>query len=133
MCYANGHRRRQWLDSDQKPLRDVKPDLHPKKIMLCIWWDMSGVIYFELLRNNEMITADVFSQQLQRLSEVPLRKRPTSAKQKDVIFLHDNSRPHVAKLTQPKIERLGWEVLPHPAWSPDLSPTDYHLFLSLRN
>ena len=55
----------QWLDPDKKPVRDVKPGLHPKKIMLCIWWDMSGVIYFELLRNNETITADAYSQQLQ--------------------------------------------------------------------
>ena len=55
----------QWFDPDPKPLRGVKPDLHPMKIMLCIWWDMSGVIYFELLRNNETITADAYSQQLQ--------------------------------------------------------------------
>jgi histone-lysine N-methyltransferase SETMAR len=133
VCYANVYRGRQWLHPDQKTSRDVKPDLHSKKTMLCIWWDMSGVIYFELLRNNETITADVYSQQLQRLNEVLLRKRPTLANQKDFILLHDNSRPHVAKLTQQKIERLEWEVLPHPTRSPDLSPTDYHLFLSLRN
>jgi histone-lysine N-methyltransferase SETMAR len=131
--YANVYRRRQWLDLDQKPLPDVKPDLHTKKIMLCIWWDMSGVSYFDLLDINETITADVYSQQLQRLNEVLLQKRSTLANQKDVILLHDNSRSHVAKLTQQKIEQLGWEVLPHPPWSPDLSPTDYHLFLSLRN
>jgi histone-lysine N-methyltransferase SETMAR len=59
VCYANVYRRRQWLDPDQKPLPDVKPDLHPKKIMLCIWWDMSGVTYFELLDINETITANV--------------------------------------------------------------------------
>ena len=61
------------------------------------------------------------------------QKRPALANQKAVILLHDNSRPHVAQLTQQKIEQLGWEVLPHPPWSPDLSPTDHHLFLSLRN
>jgi histone-lysine N-methyltransferase SETMAR len=115
------------------PKPDVKPDLHPKKIMLCIWWDMSGVIYFELLDINQTVTADVYSQQLQRLNEVLLLKRPALANQKGVILLHDNSRSHVAKLTQQKIEQLGWEVLPHPPWSPDLSPSDYHLFLSLRN
>ena len=72
--------------------------------MLCIWWDMKGVIYFELLDINQTITANVYSQQLQRLNEVLSQKRPALANQKAVILLHDNSRPHVAQLTQQKLE-----------------------------
>jgi histone-lysine N-methyltransferase SETMAR len=131
--YVNVRRRRQWLDPGQKLFPNVKPDMHPKKIMLCIWWDMKGIIYFELLDINQTITANVYSQQLQRLNEVLFQKQPALANQKAVILPHDNSRPHVAQLTQQKIEQLGWEVLPHPPWSPDLAPSDYHLFLSLRN
>ncbi|KOX74047.1 Histone-lysine N-methyltransferase SETMAR [Melipona quadrifasciata] len=40
-------------------------------------------------------------------------------------FHHDNARPHVS--------RKAWDVLPHPPYSPDLAPSDYYLFLSLKN
>jgi histone-lysine N-methyltransferase SETMAR len=133
VCYVNVRRRRQWLDPGQEPLPDVKSDSHVKKIMLCVWWDMNGVIYFEFLDINQTITADIYSQQLQRLHEVLLEKRLNLVNQKDVILLHDNATPHVAKLTQQTIEQFGWEALAHPSWSPDLAPSGYHLFLSLRN
>ncbi|CAF1471208.1 unnamed protein product, partial [Adineta ricciae] len=32
-----------------------------------------------------------------------------------------------------KLLKLGWITLPHPPYSPDLAPTDYHLFRSLSN
>jgi len=50
-----------------------------------------------------------------------------------VILQHDNARPHTALLTLEKTENMGWEVLPHPPYSPDLAPSDYHLFGFVKN
>ncbi|KAM0726119.1 Histone-lysine N-methyltransferase SETMAR [Formica fusca] len=52
---------------------------------------------------------------------------------KNIILHHDNARPHAALGTRQKIAELGWEILSHPPYSPDLAPSDYHLFLSLQN
>ena len=52
---------------------------------------------------------------------------------KKVYLLHDNARPHVSKKTKSALEKMDFEVLPHPPYSPDLAPTDFHLFLSLSN
>jgi histone-lysine N-methyltransferase SETMAR len=35
--------------------------------------------------------------------------------------------------TQEAITKLGWTVLPHPPYSPDLAPSDFHLFGSLKD
>ncbi|UYV69001.1 hypothetical protein LAZ67_6001978 [Cordylochernes scorpioides] len=47
---------------------------------------------------------------------------------KGVLFLHDNARPHTSCKTVSTIIKLGFEVLEHPAYSPDLAPSDYFLF-----
>ena len=36
-------------------------------------------------------------------------------------------------VTRKKLLELGWEVIPHSPYSPDLAPSDYHLFHSLQN
>ncbi len=50
-----------------------------------------------------------------------------------MVFQRDNAKPHVANLTKDTIKELGWEVMAHPAWSPDLAPSDYALFRSLKD
>ncbi|KAG5325609.1 MOS1T transposase, partial [Pseudoatta argentina] len=59
-------------------------------------------------------------------------KRPLYAQRHDkVILLHDNARPYVAKPVKTYLETLKWEVLPHPLYSPDIAPSDFHLFRSM--
>ena len=40
---------------------------------------------------------------------------------------------HTFLVTRQKLLELGWDVLPHPPYSPDLAPSDYFLFRSLQN
>jgi histone-lysine N-methyltransferase SETMAR len=48
------------------------------------------------------------------------------------LLLQDNALPQTPKKTLQKIEELeGIELLPHPAFGPDLEPSDYHLFRSM--
>ena len=41
--------------------------------------------------------------------------------------------PHIAKMIPVNIAELNGEIMFHSLYSPDLSPTDFHLFLSLDN
>jgi transposase len=47
--------------------------------------------------------------------------------------LHDNARPHTANKTNETLRNFKWEVLEHPPYSPDLAPSDFHLFRPLRH
>ncbi|KAG5319037.1 MOS1T transposase, partial [Pseudoatta argentina] len=78
------------------------------------------------------ITGDRYRLQLMRLSRALKEKRPLYAQRHDkVILLHDNARPHVVKPVKTYLETLKWEVLPHPLYSPDIAPSDFHLFRSM--
>ena len=36
-------------------------------------------------------------------------------------------------MTRQKLSQLGWEILIHPPYSPDIVPSDFYLFRSLQN
>ncbi|KOC63918.1 Histone-lysine N-methyltransferase SETMAR, partial [Habropoda laboriosa] len=46
---------------------------------------------------------------------------------------HDNARPRVAQNVQKKLRKFDWEILSHPAYSPDIAPSDCHLFPALQH
>ncbi|UYV82311.1 hypothetical protein LAZ67_21001679 [Cordylochernes scorpioides] len=131
--YENPKLRKSWVKPSHASTSTAKPNIHGKKLMLCIWWDQFGVIYYELLQPNETITGERYQQQLMRLSRALKIKRPLYAKRHDkVIYQHDNARPHVAKVVKETLEALQWDVLPHPLYSPDIAPSDYHITISRR-
>ncbi|GJQ85356.1 hypothetical protein Trydic_g10130 [Trypoxylus dichotomus] len=101
-----------WVPCDLK-LRDVERRFlaNPKKrksrelpghastssAMLRTWWDQVGVIYYELLTQNETITR----LQLMRLRQAQREKRPQyEQRHEKVILQNDNVRLHVAKHSQ---------------------------------
>jgi hypothetical protein len=50
-----------------------------------------------------------------------------------VVLLHDNALPHTAASTQALLQHFNWKLSDHPPYSPDLTPSDYHLFTYLTN
>jgi hypothetical protein len=53
-------------------------------------------------------------------------------RQDSVCFLQDNAHPQIAALLMATLLKLQWDVLPDPAYSPDLTPSDYHLFKTMK-
>jgi len=46
--------------------------------------------------------------------------------------LHDNAPAYRALAAQKKLAYLSFQCLDHPPYSPDLAPSDYHLFPGLK-
>ncbi|GFR58202.1 transposable element Tcb1 transposase [Elysia marginata] len=50
---------------------------------------------------------------------------PYTAMQRDIVFQQHNARAHTARYTQQFLEQSNVQVLPWPALSPDLNPSEY--------
>ena len=92
------------------------------------------MLYYELLKPGETINGERYRTQLIRLKREIAEERPEyENRHKAIIFHHDNAPPHVAIPVKNYLENSEWEVLPHPPYSPDLAPSDNHLFRSMQN
>jgi histone-lysine N-methyltransferase SETMAR len=99
--------------------------------MASIFWDAHGVIFFDFLEKGKTITGPYYASLLDRLNEEIKTKRKHLLKKK-VLFHHDNAPAHSSNIVQAKLHDLGYELLLHPPYSPDLAPCDYFLFLNLK-
>jgi histone-lysine N-methyltransferase SETMAR len=100
------------------------------KVMITVFWDSRGVLLLDFLPKGETINSVRYQETLKKLNRSIRLKRPDL---QGVILHHDNARPHTANATTAAIAAKGWTVLPHPAYSPDLAPSDFHMFGPLKD
>lgn len=127
VSFANPYRGNQWLSPGQQPVQTPRPDFRQRKVMLISFWNRNGLIHWDFIEQGCTVNAEVYCEQLE------LCRRALGRRRRPVILLHDNAKPHAARRTQAKLREMGWEWLEHPPYSPDLSPSDYHLFKSLEH
>ena len=95
--------------------------------MATVFWDAQGVIMFDFLAKKSTITVAYYANLLDQLRTVILEKRRGKLS-KGILLQQDNARVHTCKIAIDAVERNGYELIPHPAYSPDLAPSDYFLF-----
>jgi len=100
------------------------------KFLASIFWDQDGILLIDYLTKGQSINKECYSFLLVQLKDILKEKRHGKVTN-GVLFLHDNAPAHRALATQKKLVYLGFQFLHHPPYSPDLAPSDYHLFPGL--
>jgi histone-lysine N-methyltransferase SETMAR len=78
------------------------------------------------------INAEHYSALLEGPVKTAVRNKRKRA-QASVSFLQDTARPHTWLLApMDTIQKLKWNVLPPPPYSPDFAVSEYHLFDPLK-
>jgi histone-lysine N-methyltransferase SETMAR len=100
--------------------------------MATIFWDSEGLLLVDIMPRGTTINSEAYVKTLKKLHSRLRRVRPYR-RMEDVLLLHENARPHVSLRTTQAITKLWWTELPHPPYSPDLAPSDNHLFGKLKD
>lgn len=128
ILFNNTYREAYWLKDGVDPPLQPTVGRFARKCLLCVWFYAGGIVYWELLM-NKTVDSEVYCEQMRKVDEKIQEIFPNA---EEKLMLHDNARPHTSNVTSAELERLQIETLPHPPYSPDIAPADFHLFRPLK-
>jgi len=120
----------QWKHPSSPANKKFKTQASAGKVVLTIFWDVDGPILVHFQEKGQTVTSARYSDMLVNELKPAIRSKRRGLLSKRVMLLHDNARPHTAAHTRTveTLHDLKFEVLKHPPYSPDLAPSDFHLF-----
>ena len=122
---------RQWVGPGSLRPKKFKTQPSAGKVMATVFWDAKGVIMLDFLPKRSIITGVYYANLLDQL-RTAIREKCRGKPSKGVLLQQDNAKVHTCKVEMDAVERNGYELIPHPAYSPDLAPRDFFLFPNLK-
>lgn len=120
----------QWLSPGEDCPTIVRIEHSAVKVMLVVLFDNRGMVHHEFVPNGLGIGGVIYAGILQHLLQAVQHHRRDVRNQ--WVLLHDNAPAHRSVPAQNVLNTAGVESLPHPGYSPGLSPPDYWLFSRLK-
>jgi len=117
----------EWRHSGSPRSKKFRFKKYAGKVLASTFWDQDGILLIDCLPKGQTINTEYYLSLLVQLKDILKEKRHGKVT-KGVLFLHDNTPAHRVLETQKKVAYLGFQCLAHPLYSPDLAPSDYHLF-----
>ena len=94
--------------------------------MATVFWDA----VLDFLPKGSTITGVYYANLLDQLRTAIHEKRRDKLS-RGVFLQQDNARVHTCKVAMDAVKRNRYELIPHPAYSPDLAPRDFFLLPKL--
>jgi len=121
----------EWRHSGSPRPKTFRVQKSAGKVLASIFLDNDDILFIDYFPKDQTINAEYYLSLLVQLKDI-LREERRGLVTNGVLFLHDNAPTHWALATQKKLAYLGFHFLDHPPYSPDLAPSDYHLFPGLK-
>jgi len=100
--------------------------------MLLTFFDIRGIVHYEFVPTGQTVNQDYYSEVLERLQGKVRQKQLKLFANNSWILHHDNAPAHTALSVRDFLATKQITMLEHPACSPDLAPSDFFLFLKVK-
>jgi [histone H3]-lysine36 N-dimethyltransferase SETMAR len=120
-----------WKHKESPPPKKFRVVPSAGKIMATVFWDASGILLVDYLERGCTITGEYYAQLIPKLRN-EIKKKRRGKLTRGVLFHHDNAPVHTSEVAVAAINAAGFELMPHPSYSPDLAPSDFYLFRHLK-
>jgi hypothetical protein len=99
--------------------------------LLELFFDSSGIVHMEFIP-GATVNKHPYKEILRHLCNSICHKCLELWRRKNWLLLNDNAPAHHSVLVQEELAKQQVTVLPHPPYSPDLTPCDFFYFPSLK-
>ncbi|GFR87673.1 transposase [Elysia marginata] len=124
---------RMWVDGQGDRPVVLRPGFQSRKRMFTVFFNYNGPLVVDVLPQDTTMTATYYVQNvLSQVKSAINEQRPKVSTSK-TLLLHENAGPTKARATTQSLWELRIQVLPHPAYSPELAPCDFWLFPILKD
>ena len=119
----------EWTAVGETRPKRPKTQMWAGKVMASVFWGAHRDLFIDYLEKG--INRERYISHMMHLKNEFGEKRLQMRKKK-VLFHQDNAPCHKSLATMAKLNELSFKMLPHPPYSTDLAPSDYHLFADLK-
>lgn len=72
--FDNPNRKWLWVNPNETVPSIPRRNIHSHKVLLWVWWDEKAVIYYKFLTLRQIVTAEVYNEQIRALDATLLEK-----------------------------------------------------------
>ncbi|XP_048253299.1 histone-lysine N-methyltransferase SETMAR-like [Haliotis rufescens] len=114
----------EWKHATSPKTKKFKATRSTKKVMMTIFWDSKGVIHTDYLPHGTTLNGEYYAKLLKQVRQ--------SIKVGFCFTRTTHQSVHTSRVAMTAVQECGYELLSHPPYSPDLAPSDFHLFPRLK-
>ena len=112
--------------------KEARQSKSSHKLLMIPFLDSTGMIYMQRVPTGQTVNKKYYVEVLREFRKRFLGKRSALFKSGQWHFQQDNAPVHNSILVTDYLTKMGVTTLPHPLYSPDLTPCDFWLFPKLR-